>query len=140
MTYINLHAQHPMVASGDVNRARFVKQSGAFTLAECDNAEKAYGVSGEGIRNPPGLASFYGGTENTLHAVSGTPVLYYREGDHCLLECGTAWTAGAELTSDADGKGKPASSTNPINAVAIEAASPGELRRVSVRSGWVLKT
>lgn len=145
MATTNLHGNPPMVPGGEIGVSRFVRLSttAGQTLLQAGNNERAFGISGEGERITPGLITALGGTESsTPHAVAGTfvggNVLYYGTGQYCLLECGTGWTPGALLTSDANGRGKPAATTNPVNAVALTAASAtGNQRRlVRVADGW----
>jgi hypothetical protein len=130
-----------MKAGGDIAPSIFVKQSTSVdqTLVACGNTERAFGVSGEGQFTTPGLLAALGGSEATpLHASTTSPeIVYWGLGQYCLLKCGTAWSAGALLTSDADGKGKTASTGNPVNARALTAATTtGGARLVRVADGW----
>jgi hypothetical protein len=130
-----------MKAGGDIAPSIFVKQSTSSdqTLVACGNTERAFGISGEGQFTTPGAIAALGGTESTpLHASTTAPqVFYWGLGQYALLKCGTAWSAGALLTSDASGYGKTASTGNPVNARALTAATTtGGARLVRVSDGW----
>lgn len=121
------------VAGGDIRPARFVKVSTAADNAvlEADANEAIIGIATEATQDAP----IPGASANA--AESGDPVKVYTIGSECLLEIGSGGvTAGAEIKSDADGKGVLAATTGTtvqnIGAVALEAASAGELARVVV--------
>lgn len=115
-----------LVASGDINPARFVKISGVNTLAQAGANEEVYGISGEGSQEAPVPGA------SALAATSGNPVnLNVIYGPPCFLEAGTGgWTAGNKLKSDSNGKGVVAASTGTtiqnIGALALTTVAAGE--------------
>lgn len=135
--YIGLHGNPPMKAGGNIAPARFIKLSDPQTVVQCSaNSDRAFGVSADGTRTPPGFVAALGGSITEYHAIEGDPVEYFGLGQYCLLECGTAWTAPALLMSDENGAGITATSTNPVNATGLTDAAAGELRLVRVEGGW----
>lgn len=137
MATIDLHGNPPMKAGGNISPCRFVKLSANQTLVQCSgNSDVPFGISADGQRTPPGFVNALSGVSETpYHAISGDPVEYFGLGQYGLLECGTAWSAGAKLMSDASGKGLTATSTNPVGARALTDASAGELALVRVSDG-----
>jgi hypothetical protein len=87
-----------MVASGDINRCRFVKVSGDFQLAQAGAGELVFGVAQEGTKEAPIPGA------SSLHAVAGDVVRYYADGDVCEIEVGAAVAAGALVKADANGR------------------------------------
>ena len=129
----------PLVAGENLSPSRFIKLSTSAnqTALMCGNAERAFGITHDGQVTPPDLIAAIGGSADTPYAaLSGMPFEYFATSQYALLECGTAWTRAALLTSDASGKGKTASSTNPVNAQALTSASAGEKRIVWIKDGW----
>lgn len=119
-------------ASGDIRPSRFVKKSGAYTVAESDANEVCIGISHEGTKAAPLPGA------STLAAAAGDPLRVYSDGETCLLEAGAAVTAGARLKSDADGRGVTAAAGEPSYAVAERgAAAAGEKMQVVIRPQFV---
>lgn len=122
----------PMVAGGDINPHRFVKQGTAadHTALECDANDVPIGVSQRGTRNTP-LA----GLDDGLAAKAGESLQIYGQGETCLLELGGTVTRGARLKADADGKGVAAAAASGDNygAVASESGAAGQLVEVQVQ-------
>lgn len=123
------------IAGGDIRTARFIKPSTAAdaTLLECDANEMAVGISAEAPRDPP-----LDGADATEIAEAGGQFEYYTEGHVCLLQLGSGGaTRGAQLKSDADGKGVLAATTGATmqwcGAIALESASEDELCKVLVK-------
>ena len=102
-----------MVASGDVNRCRFLKTSGDFQLAQCGAAELIFGVSQEGTKEAPIPGA------SSLHAAAGDVVRYYADGDVCEIEVSAAVLAGACVKSDASGRAVTCSTGDKYGAVCI---------------------
>lgn len=122
------------VSGGTVRPARFVKPSGAadYTLLEADANEMAFGISDNATRDAP-LEDASGNI-----AVAGDSFNYHPEGNITVLEIGSGGiTRGAEIKSDADGKGIAALTSGTTNqwvgAIALESAVEGELARVLVK-------
>lgn len=130
-----------MSAGGTIRRSRFVKQSTTEnnTCLEADANEQTIGISQIGGREAP------------IPSVTADPPEAAQDGDlvniHCneglrddvVLEIGSGGiTAGAQIKSDADGKGVAAATTGTtvqwVGAIALEAASAGELCKVLVVS------
>jgi hypothetical protein len=125
----------PAIAGGTIRVCRFVKASTAAdaTLLEADANEEAVGVSQEGPKAAP-----VDGADSDDIAVATDPIAYFPEGSVCLLEIGSGGcTRGANLKSDADGKGVLAATTGAtmqwVGAKALETASEGELAKVLVK-------
>lgn len=136
MPSIDLHGNPPMVAGGTIKPSRFVKLTANQTLSQCVANDIPFGISADGVRAAPNFITAYAGaTDPKDHAIAGEPVEYFGLGQYCLLECGTAWVAGAKLASDVDGKGVTASASNPVGARALTAASAAELALVRVADG-----
>ena len=100
-------------ASANIGPSRFVKRSGANTVATCGAGEKMLGISGEAS----GYAPLPSQTEYA--AASGDPVTIYMVGDGLqedrpillILGSGGA-TQGDLLKSDASGGGVAVASNN----------------------------
>lgn len=121
------------IAGGTIRPARFVKVSTAAdnTVLEADANEEVVGIATEATQDAP----IPGASANA--AETGDPLKVYSIGSECLLYIGSGGvTAGANIKSDADGKGVLAATTGTtvqnIGAVALEAASENELARVLV--------
>ncbi len=121
-------------AGGDIRPSRFVKYSTAAdnTLLEADANEVVIGIATEATQDAP-IPNADGDAGE-----SGDPVMYYPEGKVCLLEIGSGGvTRGANIKSDADGKGVLAATTGTTaqnhGALALESASEGELAKVLVK-------
>ncbi len=122
-------------AGGDIRPSRFVKQSTAAdnTILEADANEEIIGISGPATMDAP----IPGASANAAEA--NDPVTYHPEGNICKLEIGSGGcTRGANLKSDADGKGVLALTTGAVmqwvGAKALESASAGEFAMVLVKS------
>lgn len=119
------------ISGGVIRPARFVKTSTAAdqTMLEADANEESVGISMESTRDAP----IEGASGEA--AAAGQQIGYYPEGRVCLLEIGSGGvTRGANIKSDADGKGVLAAATGTtmqwVGAKALETASEGELARV----------
>ena len=126
----------PAVAGGDIRASRFVKVSTAAdaTLLESDANEMTVGISHEAPRDPP-----LDGADSTEIAEATQQFDYYGEGRVCLLQIGSGGvTRGAQIKSDADGKGVLALTTGAVmqwvGAIALESASEDEFARVLIKS------
>jgi hypothetical protein len=124
----------PAIAGGQIRPSRFVKISTAadHTLLEADANEMAVGISAPGTRDAP-----LDGASGDI-ASTGDQFEYSPEGTVCLLEIGTGGvTRGAEIKSDADGKGVLALTSGTTNqwvgAIALESAVETEFARVLVK-------
>lgn len=116
-----------LLASGDINIARFVKISGNHTVAESDAANLSIGISHEDAKEAPVSGA------SALHAQSGDNVRVHFSGETCKLELGTGGaTAGDLLTPDADGKGVGAATGEAATAIAFETGVAGDLVEVRV--------
>ena len=125
-------------ASANIGPSRFVKRSGANTVATFGAGEKMLGISGEAS----GYAPLPSQTEYA--AASGDPVTIYMVGDGLqedrpillILGSGGA-TQGDLLKSDASGGGVAVASNNDIyGALALESGSAGEAIRVRTLFGY----
>ncbi|MGN6133110.1 MAG: hypothetical protein ACTHOU_01375, partial [Aureliella sp.] len=63
------------LASGNIERSRFVKISGSHTVAACGAGDPAYGVSQRGVRETPLPGA------STYAAISGDPLQVYGPGE-----------------------------------------------------------
>ena len=125
----------PGISGGTIRTARFVKQSTAAdqTFLEADANEQAVGISDVAPKAAP-----IDGANATDIAASGDQFMYHPEGNVCLLEIGSGGvTRGAQIKSDADGKGVLAATTGAtmqwVGAMALETDAEGELARVLVK-------
>lgn len=136
-SYVGFHGNPAMQAGGNISPCRFVKIGGRRALTQCSAAaDVAFGISGEGVRLPPNFLDALSGQSVTNYvAIEGEEFEYFGMGQYALLECGTAWTYGAKLSPDSDGKGAPANGTNPVAAIALDNASAGEFSLVRIVSG-----
>ena len=123
------------VAGGTIRTCRFVKISTAadHRLLEADANEQIVGISSQAAQEAP----IPGASANA--AESGDSFRYHTEGEVCLLEIGSGGvTRGAQIKSDADGKGVLAATTGTtlqwVGAMALESAEEGELAKVLVKS------
>ena len=122
------------LASGNINRMRFVKISGAHTVAQAGVADQgaAIGVSQRGVENTPLPGA------STLAASSGKPVQIYGLGEMCQLESGGVVAAGAFVKPDADGKGVAIEGGEGYNAQALTPSlASGEIMDVFVCRGTI---
>lgn len=126
-------------ASANIGPSRFIKRSGANTVAICGAGERMIGISTESS----GYAPLPGVTEYA--AVTGDPCPFVMVGDGLqedrpvllILGSGGA-TQGDLLKSDAAGAGVTASSNNNIyGALALESGSEGEAIRVRLLFGYL---
>lgn len=118
-------------ASGNINPSRFVKKSGAYTVAQCGAGEVAFGISQEGSFDTPIPGN------STLAAASGDPVRVYGEEENCLLDAGATVADGAFVKSDANGKGVTAGAGERFYAIAERGGDADEKMQVVFRTGTV---
>lgn len=123
-------------ANGTIRRCRFVKQdtSADNLVLEADANEAIVGISDESAQDAP----IPNASANAAEA--GDMLRIYTIGKVCLLEVGTGgWTPGAELKSDADGKGVLVATTGTtiqeIGAIALKTGVAGDLSPVIVFRG-----
>lgn len=126
-------------ASANIRPSRFVKRSGANTVAECGAGERMIGISLEfgDTGHLPGQTEYL--------AASGTPVSFALVGDGqqedrpLLLVLGSGGaTQGDLLKSASGGAGVVASSNNDVyGAIALESGSEGEAIRVRLLFGFL---
>lgn len=118
-------------ASGDIRPSRFVKKSGAYTVAEVAAAtDIPLGVSAEGTHDTPIPGA------SSLAAATGDILKVYGEEETCLLESGGVVAAGAFVTTDNQGRGVAAAAASAFYAYAERgAAAAGELMEVVLRYG-----
>ncbi len=119
-----------LVAGGDIKPSRFVMISTDNTGIQATGAaDDVIGISMEGTNKAPKSDDL----SEPLAATTGQYFKLYGDGDECLITAGAAITAGARLTSDADGRGVTATAANASGAIALEAAAAAdELVRVQV--------
>jgi hypothetical protein len=125
-------------ASANIRPSRFVKRSGANTVAECGAGEVMIGISAEGSNYPP-LPS-----QTEYAAASGDPCSIIFVGDGAqedrpvLLVLGSGGaTQGGLLKSDSAGAGVAVASNNDVyGAMALESGSSGEAIRVRLVFGY----
>lgn len=119
----------PGKASAAIQPYRFVRYSGAYTFTQASAATQAdvVGISGADAEDAPLSGA------DTDHASTGKGIQLHQPGQICLLEAGNSFSAGAFLMTDGSGRGITATSTNYINARALEASNAaGEKVRVQV--------
>lgn len=120
-------------AGGNILPARFIVVSGAFTGTQAGSNVDTFGISDRALNLPP----VYGLISPSYVAISGQNLPYKGDGEETWLTAGEPIAAGAELVSDADGKGITADSdtgVQHIGAIALSAATAeDELIRVRVR-------
>lgn len=117
-------------ASGNIYPSRFVKKSGAYTVAQSGAGELSVGISHEGAKATPLPGA------STLAAEAGDPLNVYSDGDNCLLEAGADDIPnGAYLKSDSTGRGVVASSSDRFCAIAERGGSTGHKMQVLIKYG-----
>lgn len=123
-------------ANGTIRRARFVKidTTGDNECLEADANDAIIGISADSAQDAPIPSA----SENAAEA--GDMLHINTIGTVGLLEAGSGgWTPGAEIKSDADGKGVLVATTGTtiqeIGAIGIETVADGELGRVIVHRG-----
>lgn len=119
------------IANGDIRRARFVKPTNvARRVLEADAGEVCIGIGQEYAQDAPLPGA------SDLAASADRPIGVFFDGEECYLTAGGSYSAGAELKSDADGRGVAASSTNSFYAIALqESTGAGQLTKVLVMRG-----
>ncbi len=113
-------------ASANISPSRFVKVSGAKTVAQTGANEEILGVAQEGSNKAP-LQDLV----STVYAAeTGQSLSVYSEGELCLVEAGGTINAGNLLESDANGKAVAATLTGTTirnyGAVALEGGAAGD--------------
>ena len=124
-------------AGGTIRVSRFVKITGNSTVSEAEAANRVVGISQAGGRTPP-IPDVT--TDPVEAAQSGEQLQVFQLGEECLLRIGDGGcSAGDALKADADGDGVTCASggNNWYGAIALEAASAGELALVQVVIGNV---
>lgn len=110
-------------ASGNILPCRFVKVSGAKTVAQAGDNEEIIGVAFEGTQKPP-LADL---VSTAYAAETGQSVAVYSVGEICLVEAGGAVSAGGLVRSDSQGRAVAVETTGTTirnyAGVALEAAT-----------------
>ncbi len=109
-------------ATGTINPSKFVKQSGAYAVAQCGAGDLPVGISQTPVRQ----------FDASAVALTGEYLGVYGESQECWLEYGGSVTAGDRLKADSAGKGVTAGSTEGSGAIAIESGSSGNNYRVRV--------
>ena len=124
-------------ASANIRPSRFVKRSGANTIAEASTGEKMIGISAEYCNYAP-LPS-----QTEFLAVSGEATAFYVVGDGLqedrpvLLVIGGTVTQGDLLKSDSTGRGVTADTDKDCyGALALESGSSGEAIKVRLLFGY----
>ncbi len=131
-----MNNKNPYVAGGTILPCRFLvaSTSADFTALQASTAGAVvFGISQEGSKIPPidGWTDSISGNA----CVVGDPVPYWGEHDEALLELGGTVTAGALLSTDANGKGVVSSTSgHAIGARALQAGSSGEKIRVAIET------
>jgi hypothetical protein len=120
-------------AGGDINPRRFVKIGAtAGVVLEADAGDQIEGISQPGTRRAttPDVT-------HTLAAKIGEGIRIFRDGEVTEIEAGAAFTIGARLKSDGDGKGIAVAANNDqYGAVALAAATAaGQFVPVRVEIG-----
>jgi hypothetical protein len=131
-----------IVGSSTVAPSVFVTQVGvsAYSVQQCGANGVPIGISQEGTRSAPddeNAGSTYAGAYTGTAGYTGDPIQCYTLGDVCLLTLGTTVTVGAQLASDANGKGVLGTTGQNLGAEALEAGNAGDLIRVQVVLGKV---
>lgn len=124
-------------AGGTIRVSRFVKITGNSTVSEAEASNRVIGISQAGGRTPP-IPDVT--TDPAEAAQSGEQLQVFQLGEECLLRVGSGGcAAGDALKSDADGDGITCASGSDTwyGAIALEAASEGELALVQVYVGNV---
>jgi hypothetical protein len=121
-------------AGGNIGPSCFVKISTAAneTVLLASTNEDVFGVSQEGLHNPPGLAG-----ADAYAAVAGENIKIYGPGSTCMLTIGSGGCSpGDYLKSDSSGFGVAAATTGAtaqsVGAIALETGSSGDKIRVYV--------
>jgi hypothetical protein len=121
-------------ANGSINVSTFVKldSSTSDRVIACGaTTDKPLGISQEFGDTPPTP-----GAASGVAAIAGEPIVVYTVGDVCYLTAGSAgWTAGDLLTSDANGNGTTATTSNWFGAIALATVPASALGIVQVRFG-----
>jgi hypothetical protein len=104
-------------ASATVNRAKFVKISGAYAVAQCIANDLAIGVSQLGTRDTP----IPGGSTNA--ALTGDPVRVFGQNECAPMNAGAAILAGQFVKPDANGDPIPCGVGEAFSGQALEAQS-----------------
>lgn len=126
-------AQPNYTANGTIQPSRFViidTSTSSRVIQASAATSPLVGVSQEWSKLAPTPG------QSSEAADAGDPIKVYSLGDLCLLQSTTAgWTAGDRLTSDGNGNGITASSTNYYGAIALDTVSGAALGRVQVEFG-----
>jgi hypothetical protein len=104
-------------ASATVNRAKFVKISGAYAVAQCIANDLAIGVSQLGTRDTP----IPGGSSSA--ALEGDPVRVFGQNEVAPMNAGASILAGQFVKPDANGDPIPCGVGEAFSGQALEAQS-----------------
>lgn len=112
-----------LLAGGDISPARFVYVSAAFTVSQCTAiTQTPIGVATEATKDPPGLTG-----ASALAAEAGDQISVWPIGQMCKVSAGAAFSAGALLSTAADGQAITATGTGTVvAAIAFEAATAAD--------------
>lgn len=121
------------VAGGNIAPSRIVKVSTAADntwLQSTSNTDANEGVSAIGTRRAPGT-----GDDDGFDAIAPEGIMVFGVGSICTVEAGAAFTAGALLTADTNGRAIATTTTgDSVIGRALQAASQlGDLPLIVVR-------
>lgn len=104
-------------ASATINRAKFVKISGGYTVAQCVANDLAIGVSGLGTRDTPIPNG------SSAAALTGDNVRVFGQNDCAPMSAGAAITAGQFVKPDVNGDPVPCGAGEAFSGQALESQS-----------------
>jgi len=123
-------------AGGTISPSVFVKLSTTTdsTVVQCVGADAPFGISQEGVDQPPGLAGSDG-----MAGHAGEDMKVYGPGSTCMLVVGAGGiNPGDKLKPDASGNGITTVTANDLyGAIALEAGAAGTKAKVYVWQGKV---
>lgn len=97
----------PLRPVGTIYPQRFIEQvtTADYSCQQAtDNSALVLGVSHQSGNEAP----LPGAPDPMPAAIEGEQFTHYRFGEICKIQAGAVFTAGVDLTSDADGKARPA--------------------------------
>ncbi len=122
-----------LISGGNIKCSSFVMldTSNDLTVIQSTSNAKIIGISQAGTHNAPGSS-----TTDTLAAIAGQQIALFGLGDVCLLACGSGWTVGDLLESNAAGLGITVTTDgHNFGAVALEDCETNSLGRVQILIG-----